>query len=110
MDPGRIWIDPGIGFAKRLEDNLALLRSIGALKRLGRPVLIGTSRKSFIGKILDLPPGERLEGTLASQAVAVFQGADAVRVHDVKETVRAVRVAEAIREGNIQPGARRTAR
>ncbi len=94
---GHIWLDPGIGFGKTLEHNLQLLRHLPALKALGYPVLVGTSRKSFIGAILGgLPPEERLEGTLATLALAVAWGADAVRVHDVKEAVRAVRVADAI--------------
>lgn len=92
-----IWLDPGIGFGKTLEHNLQILRNLQAFKALGYPLLIGTSRKSFIGKILgDLPPEERLEGTLATLALAVAGGADIVRVHDVKEAVRAVRVADAI--------------
>jgi dihydropteroate synthase len=96
----RIWIDPGIGFGKRLEHNLALLRHLPELKSLGYPLLVGTSRKSFIGQILGgLPPEERLEGTLATLALAVAWGADAVRVHDVKEAVRAVRVADALIRG-----------
>jgi dihydropteroate synthase len=79
---------------------LALLRHLPELKSLGYPLLVGTSRKSFIGQILGgLPPEERLEGTLATLALAVAWGADAVRVHDVKEAVRAVRVADALIRG-----------
>ncbi len=96
----RIWIDPGIGFGKRLEHNLELLRHLPELKSLGYPLLVGTSRKSFIGQLLGgLPPEERLEGTLATLALAVAWGADAVRVHDVKEAVRAVRIADALIRG-----------
>jgi dihydropteroate synthase len=92
-----IWLDPGIGFGKTLEHNLQLLRHLPTLKSLGYPVLVGTSRKSFIGQILGgLPPEERLEGTLATLALAVAWGADVVRVHDVKEAVRAVKVADAL--------------
>lgn len=92
-----IWIDPGIGFGKTVEHNLQLLRALPQLKTLGYPVLIGTSRKSFIGHILGgLPPEERLEGTLATLALAVAWGADIVRVHDVQAAVRAVKVADAL--------------
>lgn len=92
-----IWVDPGIGFGKTPEHNLQLLRNLSELRSLGYPLLVGTSRKSFIGKILgDLPPEERLEGTLATLALAVREGADIVRVHDVRAAVRAVRVADAV--------------
>lgn len=90
-------IDPGIGFGKRLEHNIEILRRLREYRSLGRPILVGPSRKSFIGTILEgLPPEERLEGTLAVLALAVARGADMVRVHDVKEAKRAVRVAEAL--------------
>jgi len=89
-------IDPGIGFGKRLEDNLALLNGLEALAGLGRPILLGVSRKSFIGKILDAPAEERLEGTIAAAVIGVVRGAHILRVHDVKAVERAVRVAEAI--------------
>lgn len=93
----RIWLDPGIGFGKTVEHNLQLLRGLPELRALGFPVLVGTSRKSFIGHILGgLPPEERLEGTLATLALAVAWGADIVRVHDVKAAVRAVKVADAL--------------
>lgn len=95
----RLVVDPGIGFGKTLEHNLALLRHLEELAVLGLPVLVGTSRKSFIGQVLDLPVQERLEGTLASVAVAVAKGADIVRVHDVRAAARAVRVADAIVRG-----------
>jgi dihydropteroate synthase len=92
-----IWIDPGIGFGKTVEHNLQLLHHLPTLKSLGYPVLIGTSRKSFIGHLLGgLPPEERLEGTLATLALAVAWGADIVRVHDVQAAVRAVRIADAL--------------
>lgn len=92
----RIWIDPGIGFGKRVEDNLKLLQNLHKLKSLGKPILIGTSRKSFIGKILNLPVEERLFGTAATVALAISHGADAVRVHDVKEMVQVARMTDAI--------------
>ena len=94
-----IIIDPGIGFGKTLEHNLALLRGLPTLATLGQPLLVGASRKAFIGRILKLEPDERLEGSLAAAIVAVFGGAHIVRVHDVKETRRAIRVADAIRFG-----------
>jgi len=93
----RILIDPGIGFGKRLEDNLALLARLGALRDLRAPILVGVSRKSFLGALLDLPASERLEGTIAAGAVAVANGADVLRVHDVKEGVRTACVARALR-------------
>ena len=89
-------IDPGIGFGKTPEQNLALLHDLGLLRVLRRPVLLGTSRKSTIGRVLDLPPGERLEGTLATTALAVAAGVDVVRVHDVAPNVRAARMADAV--------------
>jgi len=89
-------VDPGIGFGKTAEHNLAVLHDLHALAMLGRPVLLGTSRKSTIGKVLDLPAGERLEGTLATTALGIQSGVDIVRVHDVRENVRTARMADAI--------------
>ena len=95
-----ILIDPGIGFGKTAEHNLELLRGLARLRELGRPILLGTSRKSTIGKVLDLPrPEDRLEGTLATTALGVAAGVDIVRVHDVRENVRAARMADAIVRG-----------
>ena len=91
----QIAIDPGIGFGKTTEHNLAILRRLPELAVLGRPILVGPSRKSFIGNILDLPVEERLEGTLATVASAVVQGARILRVHDVRPTVRVARMVEA---------------
>jgi dihydropteroate synthase len=91
-----IVVDPGIGFGKTLQHNLELLRRLEEFKSLGSPILLGTSRKSFIGMILDLPVEERLEGTAASVALGIAAGADIVRVHDVREMVRVARVADAI--------------
>ena len=96
IDPDRIAIDPGIGFGKDLTDNLDLLRRVDALLDLARPVLVGPSRKRFIGAILDLPEDERAEGTVGAVAWAVDRGAHIVRVHDVREVTRAVRVIDAI--------------
>jgi dihydropteroate synthase len=92
-------VDPGIGFGKTAGHNVTLLRSLGALRALGRPILLGTSRKSTIGRILDLPPEDRLEGTLATTALGIGAGVDIVRVHDVRPNVRAARVADAIVRG-----------
>lgn len=91
----QIAVDPGIGFGKTTEHNLAILRKLPELAVLGKPILVGPSRKSFIGNVLDLPAGERLEGNLATAAYAVAQGAKIIRVHDVRPTVRAVRMVEA---------------
>ena len=96
IDPERIAIDPGIGFGKDLAHNLELLHRIDELLDLGRPVLVGPSRKRFIGTLLDLPEGERVEGTAGAVAWAVAHGVHAVRVHDVKEIARVVRVVDAI--------------
>jgi dihydropteroate synthase len=92
-------VDPGIGFAKTAAHSLEVLRRLPELAALDRPVLVGASRKSFIGKVLDLPVGERLFGTAAAVAAAVLGGAHVVRVHDVKEMVQVVRVSDAIRGG-----------
>jgi len=96
IDPERIAIDPGIGFGKDLDQNLHLMHGVGALLDLGRPVLVGPSRKKFIGTILDLPEEERVEGTVGAVVWMVARGAHLVRVHDVKEVVRALRVSDAI--------------
>ncbi len=94
----RLFIDPGIGFGKRLEHNLALLRDTGRLAATGLPVVVGVSRKSFLGALLGLPAEERLEATLAAQSVAVSLGADVLRVHDVKEARRAADTARHLRQ------------
>jgi dihydropteroate synthase len=96
VDEEKVIVDPGIGFGKTLEHNLEILRRLGEFRSLGRPILVGASRKSFIGKILDLDVGERLEGSLAAAVLAAARGAHILRVHDVSETVRALRVADAI--------------
>ncbi len=94
----RIVLDPGIGFGKTVQHNFELLARLEEFKSLGRPLLIGVSRKSFLGRTLDLPVDQRLEGGLAAGAVAVFLGARILRTHDVAATVRAVRIADALRE------------
>jgi len=98
--PDRIAVDPGIGFGKSVAGNLALLSRLDEFRSLGYPVLVGPSRKSFIGKLLDLPGDERLEGSLGAAAAAALNGADILRVHDVRETVRALRIVDAIRRGD----------
>ncbi|MEO5703466.1 MAG: dihydropteroate synthase [Candidatus Limnocylindrales bacterium] len=102
--PADILIDPGIGFGKTAQQNLVLLRDLGELRTLGRPILLGTSRKSTLGKVLDLPADERLEATLATTALGVAAGADVVRVHDVRANVRAARMADAIVRGTWPDG------
>jgi dihydropteroate synthase len=94
-----IVVDPGIGFGKTADHNVTLLRELAALRALGRPILLGTSRKSTLGRILDLPPAERVEATVATTALGIAAGVDVVRVHDVRENVRAARVADAIIRG-----------
>jgi dihydropteroate synthase len=98
----RVIIDPGIGFGKNLAHNLALLKDLGSFAALGQPLLVGVSRKAFIGKILnESGPQERLEGSLAAAVAAALSGANIIRVHDVSETRRALRVADAIRSGRL---------
>ena len=103
LDAGVAWeniiVDPGIGFGKTLEGNLELIRRLGELRGLGRPILLGTSRKSMIGLVLDLPPDQRLEGTAATVALGIANGADMVRVHDVLPMVRVSRMTDAIVRG-----------
>jgi dihydropteroate synthase len=92
----RIWLDPGIGFGKTLEHNLELLRRLGELRELGRPLVIGTSRKSFIGKVDGSGVDDRIGGSIASSLLAASEGADVLRVHDVAEMAQAMRIAMAI--------------
>ena len=103
LDAGVAWeriiVDPGLGFGKTVEQNLEIMDRLGELKVLGRPILVGPSRKSFIGYTLDLPPEERLEGTAATVALCIARGADIVRVHDVREMVRVARMTDAIVRG-----------
>ena len=96
IHPDRILIDPGIGFGKTAEHNLEILRRLRDFQSLNKPILIGTSNKSFIGKILNLPVNDRLEGTAATVAWAIAQGADVVRVHDVKAMRRVAQMTDAI--------------
>ncbi|MDQ2691124.1 MAG: dihydropteroate synthase [Chloroflexota bacterium] len=92
----KIILDPGIGFGKTREHNLELINRLHEIRRLGLPVLLGPSRKSFIGFTLDLPPDQRVEGTAATVAVGIARGADIVRVHDVKEMARVAKMTDAI--------------
>ena len=96
IDKEKIIVDPGIGFGKTLGHNLMILKGLKEFKVLGRPILVGPSRKSFIGRLLDLPPEERLFGTLASVALAAVNGADLIRVHDVREAKQALKIIDAI--------------
>jgi dihydropteroate synthase len=89
-------VDPGFGFGKTADQNLELLHGLADLRALGRPILLGTSRKSTLGKVLDLPADQRLEATLATTALGIAAGADIVRVHDVRANVRAARMADAV--------------
>ena len=91
-----IIIDPGIGFGKSLKQNLEIIRCLSQLKSLGKPILLGTSRKSMIGLVLNLPPDQRLEGTAATTAIGIANGADIVRVHDVREMAWVCRMSDAV--------------
>jgi dihydropteroate synthase len=103
LDAGVAWdriiVDPGFGFGKDPDQNIALLERLGVLRLLGRPILLGTSRKSTLGKLLDAPADQRLEATLATTVLGIVAGADIVRVHDVRENLRAARVADAVVRG-----------
>jgi dihydropteroate synthase len=90
------WLDPGIGFGKTREHNLELINRLGEIRALGYPILLGTSRKSFIGFTLDVPPDQRVEGTAATVAVGIARGADIIRVHDVREMARVAKMTDAI--------------
>jgi dihydropteroate synthase len=94
---GQIVIDPGIGFGKTYEHNIQILKNLSVFRTLGCPVLVGPSRKNFIGTILNLPPQERLEGTAAAAAACIFNGAHILRVHDVKEIKRIALVSDALK-------------
>lgn len=92
----KILIDPGIGFAKTMEQNLEVMRQLDVFRRLGYPILLGASRKTFIGKVLNLEVTDRLEGTLAITAAGIMKGADVVRVHDVLENVRVAKIIDCL--------------
>ena len=99
VERDRIIVDPGIGFGKTVEQNLEILANLSELRVLGRPILLGPSRKSFVGYTLDLPPEERVEGTASAVAIGIANSADIVRVHDVKEMARVARMADAMVRG-----------
>ena len=96
IDKGKIILDPGVGVAKDLEQNIIVMKELDRLNELNLPILLGTSRKSVIGLTLDLPKDERVEGTLVTTVLAVIKGCMFVRVHDVKENVRTIKMAEAL--------------
>jgi dihydropteroate synthase len=96
VDEERIWVDPGIGFGKTADHNLELIRRLGEFRDLGRPILFGSSRKSFIGKLTGAKVGDRIGGTIASTVIAYANGAEVLRVHDVAPMRQALTVAEAI--------------
>jgi dihydropteroate synthase len=96
IDPGKILVDPGIGFGKTVEHNLEIVRRIEEFRSLGYPVILGTSRKRFIGAVLDRTVDQRLLGTAATVAFAIARGVDVVRVHDVEEMVEIVNMADAV--------------
>ena len=91
-----IILDPGIGFGKKVQDNFEIIRELKQIKAMGYPILLGPSRKSFIGQVLDLPVEDRLEGTMASISAGILNGANIVRVHDIIETKRTLSVIEKI--------------
>jgi len=95
----RVIVDPGFGFGKTPLHNLTLLRDLSALRVLGRPILLGTSRKSTLGRVLDLPADQRLEASLATTAIGIANGADMIRVHDVRPNLLAARMADAVVRG-----------
>jgi dihydropteroate synthase len=103
VDRERVIVDPGFGFGKTPEHNVVILASLGRLRVLGRPILLGTSRKSTLGRILDLPADQRVEATLATTALGIAAGVDMVRVHDVLANVRVARTADAIIRGTWRP-------
>jgi len=104
LDPRQIIIDPGIGFGKTVEDNLLIIKNLYEFRILGKPILLGTSRKSFIGKILNTEVGDRLEGTLSSIAIGVLNGAHIIRSHDVLQAKKAIAVTDAIRMAGGKKG------
>jgi dihydropteroate synthase len=97
LDPRQIIIDPGIGFGKTVEDNLLIIKNLYEFRILGKPILLGTSRKTFIGKILNTEVGDRLEGTLSTIAIGVLNGAHIIRSHDVLQAKKAIAMADSIR-------------
>ena len=107
---GNIIVDPGVGFGKTLEQNLEIVCRLDELRCLERPILIGTSRKSMIGLVLDLPPDQRIEGTAATVAISIARGADIVRVHDIEQMARVWQMSDAIIRGRRPSKDQKTAR
>lgn len=99
IDKNKIILDPGIGFGKTVEQNIIVMSRLDELKDIGYPILLGTSRKSMIGKILDLPANERVEGTISTSVMGIMKGIDFLRVHDIKENLRAILVTDTIIRG-----------
>jgi dihydropteroate synthase len=97
----QIMIDPGIGFGKKFEHNIQLLKELRSFTSLGYPLLVGVSRKSFLGAILNVPPTERVEGTAAAVTASILNGANIIRVHDVKEMKRAATVSDALKSSHL---------
>lgn len=95
----QIALDPGIGFGKTVEQNLEVMKRLSELKAMGYPILLGTSRKSMIGNVLDLPVDERIEGTLVTTTLGVYAGVNIIRVHDIKENLRTIKMTQAIMKG-----------
>ncbi len=114
MERGLAWeniiVDPGVGFGKTLEQNLEIVCRLDELRCLERPILIGTSRKSMIGLVLNLPPDQRIEGTAATVAISIARGADIVRVHDVEQMARVCQMSDAIIRGRCPSKDQKTAR
>jgi len=114
MERGLAWeniiVDPGVGFGKTLEQNLEIVCRLDELRCLERPILIGTSRKSMIGRVLDLPPDQRIEGTAATIAISIARGADIVRVHDIEQMARVCQMSDAIIRGRCPSKDKKTAR
>jgi dihydropteroate synthase len=104
VDEGKIIVDPGFGFGKTVAGNLEVIRRLPELRELGRPILLGSSRKSTIGRILDEPADQRVEGTAATVAIGIQNGADIVRVHEVAQMAKVVRMADAVVRGLISEG------
>lgn len=96
VNPDKIIVDPGIGFGKNLEQNLEVMNRLDEFKSLGKPVLLGTSRKRIVGEVLELPLADRVEGTAATVALGIAKGVDIVRVHDVKEMARVAKMTDAM--------------
>jgi dihydropteroate synthase len=105
ISPQQVVLDPGLGFGKQTQDNLLLLKKLGTMAAFRTPLLVGASRKSFIGNVLEVPVGERLQGSLACAAAAIFQGVHILRVHDVPESLQVARVCDAILNATSPGGA-----